>query len=126
MRVDPSRYREIAGNPHGISAGCVLLPTEVPIVAGGGTSLQFVQEQGGDEDTFVLMFGQRDVRDLLGQDVEVLEGVFLSARGPGFHPTWDYDQLMREADLGGWRVVATDVVVSDWVERVETRMNQSP
>ncbi|MGE0706755.1 MAG: hypothetical protein AB7N76_06080 [Planctomycetota bacterium] len=125
MQIDPRDFHQIPDNRHGIASGCVLLPTEVPIVAGGGTSLQFVRDQGGDDDTFILLFGQRAIRDLLGQDVDILEGIFLSERGPGFHPTWDFDQLMRETDLGGWTVIQTDEVLRTWRERVETRINRS-
>ncbi len=124
VQVDPSRYRDIPANPHQILAGSVLVPTERPIVAGGGTSLQFVHTQGGDDDTFVLMLGQRLVGDLMGGELEVLEGVFLSPSGPGFHPTWDFNQLMRETDLGGWTVIPRAKVLAEWLERVESRMNE--
>jgi len=124
VQVDPTRYRDIPENPHQILAGSVLVPTDRPIVAGGGTSLQFVHTQGGDDDTFVLMLGQRQVGDLMGGELEVLEGVFLSPSGPGFHPTWDFNQLMRETDLGGWTVIPRSTVLAEWVERVESRMNE--
>jgi hypothetical protein len=123
VQVDSSRYREIPENPHQIRAGAVLLPTAAPIVAGGGTSFEFIHAQGGDDETFVLMLGERMVGDLLGGELEVLEGVFLSPKGPGFHPTWDFHQLMRETDLGGWTVVPVSSVLTEWVDRVETRMN---
>lgn len=126
MQVDASRYREIPRNRHDIRAGTVLLPTQVPIVAGGGTSVDFIHQQGGDADTFILMLGQRRVGDLVGGDLEVLEGIFLNPTGPGFHATWDYEQLLRETDLGGWKVVPTGEVLSDWLERVETLMNREP
>ena len=102
----------------------MLLATEAPIVAGGGTSLEFLHTQGGTKETFVLMLGQREVGDLMGGELEVLEGVFLSPAGPGFHPTWDFHQLMRETALGGWTVVPVTTVLAEWVDRVESRMNQ--
>lgn len=117
--VDPRQYYEIPPNPHGISAGSLLLPTETPIVA-SGSSLDFVLEQGGDEDTFIFLFGMR--RALIG--VDVLEGVFLSEAGPGFRPTWAFEQLMRETELGGWFVVPTREVLRSWTGRVEARMNR--
>lgn len=122
--VDPSEFEEIPANRHDIHAGTLLFPTTEPIVGDGGTSLDFVREQGGDEDTFVFMFGVRPMQNLLGMGVDVLEGVFLSESGPGFRPTWDLEQLMRETDLGGWRVVTTDEVLEDWVSRIEARMNR--
>jgi hypothetical protein len=125
MYVDPSRYQEIPDNGPGIKAGSLLFPTKTPIVEGGGTSLQFVHEQGGDDTTFVFMFGLRPVLNLFGQQVEILEGVFLSEQGPGFHPTWDLEQLVRETELGGWRVVHTEEVLAKWVGTVEQRMNAS-
>ena len=124
MLVDPSDYHQVPENRHGIQAGTILLPTAIPIVAGGGTSGDFVRQQGGNDETFVFLFGVRTVRNILGVEVEILEGVFLDEDGPGFRPTWDYDQLMREADLGGWKVISTDEVVDSWVERVEARMNR--
>ena len=122
--VDPSDYVEIPANRHDIHAGALLFPTTKPIVANGGTSQDFVLEQGGDEDTFVFMFGVRPMKTLMGMQVGVLEGVFLGERGPGFLATWDFEQLMREADLGGWRVVTTDEVLEGWVSRIEARMNR--
>lgn len=123
MQVDPSLYREIPSNEHGISAGCVLLPTAASIVVGGGTSEDFIRLQGGDESTFILIFGIRPLQDMLGREIEILEGVFLTASGPGFIATWDYDQLMSETARGGWTVVPRVEVLSEWLERVETRMN---
>jgi len=124
MRIDPSQYREIPANPHQIGAGAVLLPTKTPIIAGGATSLDFVLEQGGDDDTFIFMLGVR--RYLLGggQAVDILEGIFLSESGAGFKATWDFHQLMREVDHGGWTVVPKEEVLEAWVERVEERMNR--
>lgn len=119
MFVDPREYHEVPANPHGISAGALLLPTEQPIVA-AGSSLDFVLEQGGDEDTFIFLFGMR--RALVG--VDVLEGVFLSERGPGFRPSWGLQQLMRETELGGWFVVPATEVLRSWTGRVEERMNR--
>ena len=115
MQIDPSRYNQIRDNPHQIAAGCVLQPL------GDGT-MEFMHQQGGDEDTFILMLGAQKVHTPQGA-IEILEGVFLSADGPGFHPTWDHDQLMREIDRGSWTIVPTEVVLEEWVERVETRMN---
>lgn len=123
MVVDPSRYQELPENRHGISAGCLLFPTATPIVAGGGSSLGFVHEQGGDDGTFIFILGQRRTHTLLGEPVDIIEGVFLSEAGPGFHPTWDFEQLLRETDLGGWRVVPTEEVLSQWASTVERRMN---
>jgi len=124
MQVDPSRYRDLPENPHGIHAGCVLLPTDVPIVLGGGTSRDFVREQGGSSETFVFLFGARSVAiEPSGQHLQVLEGVFLNEDGPGFHPTWDLSQLLREVDLGGWTVIPTHTVLSTWAEKIEQRMN---
>jgi len=124
MHVDASRFEEIPENRHHIQAGCLLFPTEQPIVVGGGTSLDFVREQGGDDDTFIFMFGLRYAANLFGQQVAILEGVFLSESGPGFHATWDLDQLQQETDLGGWKVVPTQTVLEHWVQVVERRMNR--
>jgi hypothetical protein len=123
VRLDPARYHEIPGNPHAISAGCLLFATDTPIVAGGGTSQDFVVQQGGDADTFIFMLGVRRHDTLLGT-VEILEGVFLSQDGPGFRATWDFHQLMREVEHGGWKVVPTDEVLESWVDTVEQRMNK--
>jgi len=123
MQVDPSLYREIPANEHGITAGCVLLPTDTAIVVGGGTSRDFIRQQGGDDSTFILIFGIRPLQDMLGREIEILEGVFLNTGGPGFIATWDYDQLMSETQRGGWTVVSTADVLGEWIERVETRMN---
>ena len=125
MRIDPRELREIPTNEQGISAGSVLLPTRVPIVQGGGTSLDFVREQGGDEDTFVFMLGVRLHETPMGP-FPVLEGVFLSEEGPGFHPTWDLQQLLGETARGGWTVIPTaQVLAGEWVEKIERRMNAS-
>ncbi len=124
MRVDPRDYLEIPSNRHGIAAGAILLPTQEPIVQGGSSSLDFVREQGGDEDTFIFMFGMREVSGLYGKTIRILEGVFLGEAGPGFYPTWGLEQLMRETDHGGWTVVPTEDVLEEWAERVEERMNR--
>ena len=124
MFVDPSQYEEIPENRHSIQAGCVLIPTQIPIVAGGGTSLEFVRQQGGDDHTFVFMFGVRPVFNLGGQRISILEGVFLAKDGPGFRPTWDFDQLLRETDLGGWQVVPTSNVLESWTQEIEARMSR--
>lgn len=124
MQVDPSLYREIPSNEQGISAGCVLLPTDVAIVTGGGTSLDFIRQQGGEDSTFILIFGIRPLQDILGREIEILEGVFLNPSGPGFIATWDYDQLLSETRRGGWTVVETPEVLESWLEPVETRMNR--
>lgn len=123
MQVDPARYREIPENRHQIRAGTVLVPTDAPITGNGGSSLDFMVQQGGCPDTFVLLFGQRRAGTPLGGEVDVLEGVFLKPEGPGFLPTWGYEQLLEETDLGGWTVVPTPTVLSEWLERVEGRMN---
>lgn len=123
MHVDPRAYHDLPANPLGLAAGAVLLPTRVPIVLGGGTSLDFVREQGGDDDTFVFLFGVRVVRDLDGDEVPIVEGVFLSEDGPGFVPTWGVEQLARETAAGGWKVVPRAEVLASWTERVERRMN---
>jgi len=120
--VDPRDYYELPANPHRIRAGTILLPTTTPIVPGGGTSHDFVVEQGGDDDTFIFLLGLR--RAQVG--VDVVEGVLLNETGPGFRPTWGVQQLMRETSLGGWHVITTDEVLRDWVERVEARMNRGP
>lgn len=123
MRIDPRDFQEIPVNEHGIAAGSVLLPTRTPIVQGGGTSLDFVLEQEGDQDTFIFMLGAHRA-SAVPVGLLLLEGVFLSAKGPGFHPTWSYQQLMRETAAGGWTVVPTpEVLASDWVARIEARMN---
>jgi hypothetical protein len=123
--VRPEDFQQIEENRHGILAGSILLPTETPITAGGGTSRDFVEQQGGDETTFIFLFGLREAEGPLGVAIGFIEGVFLSEAGPGFHPTWDHEQLLREVDLGGWRVVKTSDVLESWVGRVEERMNKS-
>jgi hypothetical protein len=121
--VRPDDYRQIPENRHGVSAGSILLPTQKEITLGGGSSKEFVEQQGGDDSTFIFIFGIREARDTAGQAVEFLEGVFLSDDGPGFHPTWDTEQLLHEIDLGGWEVVTTEQMLAGWVEKVERRMN---
>ena len=121
--IDPSAYRDLPENPHGIQAGSLLFPTETPIVFGGGTSADFVRQQGGGSDTFVFVLGLRDF-PLLSSTIEIVEGVFLDGEGPGFHPTWDFDQLMGEVQRGGWRVVPTHQVLIDWIAEVEARANR--
>jgi hypothetical protein len=120
----PEDYRQIPENRHGLGAGSILLATETPITVGGGTSKDFVEQQGGDDTTFVFVLGVREAHGPLGHEVEFIEGVFLSEGGPGFHPTWDHEQLLREIDLGGWRVVTTQEMLASWVRRVEERMNR--
>ena len=126
MQIDPARYREIPENRHQIRAGCLLFPTKVPISAGAGSSLKFVLDQGGCAETFVLLLGQRRMSAPLGGELDVLEGVFLRPQGPGFRTTWGYHQLMEETDPGGWTVVPTPSVLSEHLERVETRINAVP
>ena len=84
MWIDPSPYREIPPNHHDVSVGAILLPTRKPIVANGGSSLDFVIEQEGDEDTFILMLGARQILTPVGAPIDILEGVFLSEGGAGF------------------------------------------
>lgn len=123
MQPDPTQYHPIPTNDHGIQAGCLLFPTQTPIVGGGGTSQDFVLQQGGDEDTFIFMLGVRRFETLMGS-VNIVEGVFLAEAGPGFRATWDFEQLMGECDRGGWTVIPVDEVRSEWTERVERRMNK--
>jgi hypothetical protein len=120
----PQDYSQLPENRHGVSAGTVLLPTEVSITTGGGSSRDFVEQQGGDADTFIFVFGLREARGPLGTMVDFIEGVFLTAEGPGFRPTWGLEQLLREIDLDGWRVVKTDEVLKSWTRRIEERMNK--
>ena len=124
MQPDPAHYRPIPSNPHGIQAGCLLFPTQTPIVQGGGTSQDFVAQQGGDEDTFIFMLGVRRFDTMLGS-VDIVEGVFLSESGQGFRATWDHQQLMGETERGGWTVIPVDEVRAEWTDRVERRMNRS-
>lgn len=121
--IDPAQFHELPGNAHGLAAGALLFATDAPIVAGGGTSRAFVHEQGGDDETFVFLLGGRRVADLLGNELLVIEGVFLSQGGPGFHPTWGFEQLLREVTLGGWKVIPTAEVLTSWTAEVERRMN---
>src|SRR5581483_7555300 len=115
----PGDYSQIDENRHALAAGAILLATETPITLGGATSKDFVEQQGGDDTTFIFLLGVRRARGPLGDAVEFVEGVFLSEAGPGFHPTWDHEQLLREIDLGGWKVVTTDEMLASWVGRVE-------
>jgi hypothetical protein len=119
----PEDYRQIPENRHSIAAGSILLPTDSAITVTGASSRDFVAQQGGDESTFIFIFGIREARGALGATVEFLEGVFLSESGQGFHPTWDLEQLLREVDLGGWKVVTTGQMLDGWVAKVEARMN---
>ena len=120
----PQDYVQLPENRHGVSAGAVLIPTDVSITTGGGSSCDFVEQQGGDEDTFIFIFGLREARGPGGATVDFVEGVFLTGEGPGFRPTWGLEQLLREIDLDGWRVVKTDEVLRTWTRRVEERMNK--
>ncbi len=124
MPVDPSEFEEIPPNRHEVHAGSLLFPTKSSVVPDGSSSMDFVKDQGGDEDTFVFMFGLRPMFNLLGMRVGIIEGVFLRESGPGFHPTWDFDQLLGEIDRGGWRVVPTPEVLEQWTGRIEARMNR--
>jgi hypothetical protein len=124
MPVDPADFEEIPSNRHDVHAGSLLIPTRTPVVPDGSSAMDFVIGQGGDADTFVFMFGVRPMFNLAGAPVGILEGVFLSESGPGFHPTWDFEQLLGEIDRGGWRVVTTPVVLEEWIERIEARMNR--
>lgn len=125
MWIDPGQYRQVPANRLQIAAGTVLIPTRITIVQGGGSSLDFVLEQGGDEDTFIFVLGVRQFLDPFGKPVDIIEGVFLSEGGPGFHATWDLEQLLREIDHGGWEVVPTALVLEqEWLTRVEARMNR--
>jgi hypothetical protein len=117
-------YSQLPENRHEVTSGSILLPTETPITLGGGTSLKFVIEQGGDLDTFIFVLGVRRARGPLGVPIEFLEGVFLQEAGRGFRATWGLEQLLREIDLGGWRVVPVRDVLSSWTARVEERMNR--
>jgi hypothetical protein len=120
----PEDYSHIPTNRHDVAAGAILLPTEKPIALGGGTSLQFVLEQGGDQGTFIFLLGVRHARGPLGVPIEFLEGVFLSEGGRGFRATWGFEQLLREIDAGGWRVIPVRDVLDSWTGRVEERMNR--
>ena len=117
-------YRELPTNRHGVTAGCILIPTEVSITTGGGSSRDFVEQKGGDEDTFIFVFGAREALLPTGTAAQFLEGIFLTSHGPGFRPTWGLEQLLREIDLDGWRVVKTPEVLKSWTRRVEERMNR--
>jgi len=122
--VRPRDYCQIPENRHGVQAGSILLPTAKGITLGGASSKDFVDQQGGDDSTFVFLFGVREGRDPSGGEVEFLEGVFLSDGGQGFHPTWGVEQLLREIDVGGWEVVSTKEMLEGWVAKVEERMNK--
>src|SRR4051794_3798251 len=78
--IRPQDYTELPENRHGIGAGSVLIPTDKAITLMGGTSRAFVLEQGGDDDTFVFLLGQREARGPLGAAITFLEGLFLSEK----------------------------------------------
>jgi len=122
--VRPGDYTDLPENRHGVRAAVILLPTEKAITLAGISSKDFVEEQGGDDGTLVFIFGLREARGPSGDRVEFVEGVFLSESGPGFHPTWDLEQLLREIDAGGWKVVRREEVLERWVKVVEERMNK--
>lgn len=124
MTLDPRDFTQIPENRHDVQAGSLLFATETPITLGGGTSRAFVKDQGGDDSTFVFLLGQRQARGPLGIPVTFVEGVFLLENGRGFHPTWGLEQLLREIDAGGWRVVTTPEVLGNWTGKVEARMNR--
>jgi len=112
-------FLEVPPNDLGLTSGAILLPTTQALTLGGGTSLDFVIGQGGDKDTFVFLLGLSTEL----KPFRVIEGVFLSAEGPGFRATWGTEQLALEVTRGGWTVIPKDLVLADWVERVEARMN---
>ncbi|MEZ6184155.1 MAG: hypothetical protein R3F62_03985 [Planctomycetota bacterium] len=118
MEIDPTRYHQIRENPFQVAAGCVLEPL------GEGT-MDFMHRQGGDEATFILMLGAQRMHLGKGRPIEILEGIFLNEDGPGFHATWDHDQLMGEIRRGSWTIVPTETVLAEWTERVEARMNMT-
>lgn len=122
--IRPEDYSEIPRNRHDVGAGSLLFPTEKPITLGGGSSLLFVRQQGGDESTFIFVLGLREARGPIGVPITFVEGVFLSDDGQGFRATWGLEQLFREIDLGGWRVISTPEVVASWSAKVEARMNR--
>jgi|SRR5579871_5255442 len=117
-------FQEIPENRHAISAGTVLLATKKPIVPGGGTSLDFVLQQGGDDDTIIFILGVREAPGILGLPIQFIEGIFLTEQGQGFHPTWGHDQLLGEVDRGGWTVVPTAEVLKSWTKKIEERMDR--
>lgn len=113
-------FLEIPENPFGLSAGAVLEATEDPLTANGGSSLDFVIEQGGGRDTIIFLFGiRRDVAPL-----QIIEGVFLNEGGRGFHPTWGFFQLLAEVRAGGWTVIPRDEALAQRREMIELRMNR--
>jgi hypothetical protein len=122
--VRPENYRDLPPNRHGVSAGSILLPTEKPITQGGASSRDFVEQQGGDGSTFIFIFGLREGRGPFAEVVEFVEGIFLSESGPGFHPTWDQEQLLQEIDRGGWTVITRTEMLASWVGDVEERINK--
>ena len=122
--IRPEDYSHVPANRHDVAAGAILLPTEKVITLAGNSSLGFVREQGGDSETIVFVLGLREARGPLGVPIEFLEGIFLSEKGRGFHPTWGLEQLLREIDLGGWRVIPVPEVLARWTKKVEDRMNK--
>ncbi len=120
----PGDYTDLPENRHGVQAAAILFPTGKPITPTGISSKDFVEEQGGDKGTLIFIFGLRQARGPSDDLVEFVEGVFLSESGPGFHPTWDLEQLLREIDAGGWKVVPREEVLERWVKVVEERMNK--
>ena len=124
MTARPQDYREIPENRHSVAAGSLLFPTGTKLTSDGHSSLDFVEQQGGDGTTFIFLFGVREARGPFGVSVEFIEGVFLSESGQGFRPTWGVEQLLTEIDHEGWKVVPTREVLERWTAQVEERMNK--
>jgi hypothetical protein len=122
--IRPQDYHELPANRHAVAAGSILLPTDREIAGAGGSSLDFVTQQGGNASTFIFVLGVRQARGPEETIVEFVEGIFLSDAGSGFRPTWGVDQLLNEIDLGGWKVVPTGEMLERWATTVEERMNR--
>lgn len=90
-------YEELPENPILLRKGCLLLSSEARL-PGGESAVEFLQDLGGDVDTYIGIMGiQKDI--VYGLPLGKVPFV------PNFKPSWSLEQLVNEVQLGLWRVV---------------------
>lgn len=112
-------YCQVPLNPNNIKAGSLLFATHEAITLDGHSSVDFLERNGGDQNTIIFVLGV--ARGYLPHII--VEGIFLNDDGPGFHPTWDIDQLCNEIERGAWDHVEVLGMDKHWKSRVEDRFN---
>lgn len=117
--MNGQNYAQIPENPHKVGAACLLIATDKALNIFGHNTIDWVKQQGGDEDTIIFIFGVS-----LKSPRPYIEGVFLNSNGRGFHPTWGIEQLFNEIREGSWDVIPTEEVIQSWTAKVERLMNK--